>query len=69
MFVDLEKAYNRVPTELIWYALRRKGVSDAYKPNPGLCLLFVVITDVITEEIEEGTPWVMLFADDLWLLL
>ena len=28
-------------------------------------LLFVIIIDVITEEIEEGTPWTMLFADDL----
>ncbi len=30
-------------------------------------LLFVIIIDVITEEIEEGTPWAMLFADDLVL--
>ena len=30
-------------------------------------LLFVIIIDVITEEIEEGTPWTTLFADDLVL--
>ena len=30
-------------------------------------LIFVIIIDVITEEIEEGTPWAMLFADDLEL--
>ena len=30
-------------------------------------LLFVIIIDVITEEIEEETPWTMLFADDLAL--
>ena len=29
--------------------------------------LFIVILDVITEEIEEDTPWAMLFADDLVL--
>ena len=30
-------------------------------------LLFVIIIDVITEEIEEGTPWAVLFADELVL--
>ena len=28
-------------------------------------LLSVIIIDVITEEIEEGRPWAMLFTDDL----
>ena len=30
-------------------------------------LLFVIMIDVITEEIDEGTPRAMLFADDLVL--
>ena len=27
----------------------------------------MIIIDVITDEIDEGTPWAMLFADDLVL--
>ena len=30
-------------------------------------LLFVIIIDVITDKIEEGTPWAMLFTNDLVL--
>lgn len=99
VFVDLEKAYDTVPRDLIWYCLRKRAVPEAYVCiiqdmyracktrvttvagetedidievglHQGSALspfLFIIIMDVITEEIEEQTPWAMLFADDLVL--
>jgi exonuclease III len=99
VFVDLEKAYDTIPRELIWYCLRRRGVPEAYisivkemyegcsttvRTTAGNTeeidikvglhqgsalspLLFIIVMDVITEQIKEDTPWAMLFADDLVL--
>ena len=30
MFIDLEKAYDRIPRDEVWYCLRLAGVSEAY---------------------------------------
>jgi hypothetical protein len=99
VFVDLEKAYDTVPRELIWYCLRKRSVPEEYVriiqdmytncktrvttvvgQTEGIAIevglhqgsalspfLFIIILDVLTEEIEEESPWAMLFADDLVL--
>ena len=97
VFIDLEKAYDTIPRDLIWYFLRRKNVSEAFIDIiKDMCqdsitlvsttvgeteeietkidihqgsalsrLLFIIIMDVMTDDIEEETPWAMLFADDI----
>ena len=97
VFIDLEKAYDTIPGDLIWYCLRRKNVPEAFidiindiyedsitlvnttvgetgviEIKKGLHqgsalspLLFIIIMNVITEDIEEKTAWAMLFADDI----
>ena len=96
VFVDLEKAFDRIPRDLIWWCLRKKGVSEEYVKivqdmyrsiktqvvtqkgeteyfpiEVGLHqgsalspLLFIIIMDVLTENIEKGPPWALMFADD-----
>ena len=57
-------------TPTLLFAGKTKGIEIEVGLHQGSALsplLFVIIIDVITEEIEEGTPWAMLFADDLVL--
>ena len=99
VFVDVEKSFDRIPRDLIWWCLRKKGVPEEYVPilqdmyrscmtqvvtqkgeteyfpiEVGLHqgsalspLLFIIIMDVLTENIEKDPPWAMMFADDLVL--
>ena len=99
IFVDLEKAYDRVPRDIIWWALRKKqageeyikviqdmydgcttsvrtliGSTESFEVKVGLHqgsalspLLFIIIMDVISQEVGRRPPHAMLFADDLVL--
>ncbi|VFQ96540.1 unnamed protein product [Cuscuta campestris] len=52
VFIDLEKAYDRVPRE-----------GSTLSP-----FLFALVMDVLTQGVQEGVPWCMLFAEDIVLI-
>ncbi|KAL6554932.1 hypothetical protein OROGR_006190 [Orobanche gracilis] len=100
IFIDLEKAYDKVPREILWWALMRKGISKKYIDiikdmyegastsvrtsvgkteefpiqigvHQGSALspfLFAIVMDELTNSLQDGIPWCMLFADDIVLV-
>ena len=96
-FVDLEKAFDRVPRKVIWWAMRKLGieewivrfvqamynntrsrvrVNNTYNDEFGVKvgvhqgsvlspLLFVIVLEALSCEFRTGTPWELLYADDL----
>ena len=96
-FVDLEKAFDRVPRQVLWWAMRKLGIdewivqlvqamycevrskvrvdncySDSFDVNVGVHqgsvlspLLFIIVLEALSQEFRTGSPWELLYADDL----
>ena len=99
-FVDLEKAFDRVPRNVLWWAMRSLGVEEwAVRVVQGMYsnarsrvrvngqyskefdvgvgvhqgsvlspLLFIMVLEALSREFRTGTPWELLYADDLVII-
>nr|XP_026499447.1 uncharacterized protein LOC113403194 [Vanessa tameamea] len=79
VFIDLKKAYDRVPREVLWgsctYVRSSAGNTDQFSVAVGLHqgsalspYLFLLIMDALTADIQEEASWCMLFANDIVLI-
>ncbi|KAK3516306.1 hypothetical protein QTP70_009434 [Hemibagrus guttatus] len=57
---NLEKAYDRVPREELWYCMRKSGVAEKY-----VRVVQDSVMDQLSEEVRQESPWTMMFADDI----
>ncbi|KAK3546604.1 hypothetical protein QTP70_030475, partial [Hemibagrus guttatus] len=72
VFVDLEKVYDRVPREELWYCMRKLGVAEKYVrvvqdmyERSRTVVRCAVVMDQLSEEVRQESPWTMMFADDI----
>ncbi|KAK3546933.1 hypothetical protein QTP86_005126 [Hemibagrus guttatus] len=69
---NLEKAYDRVPREELWYCMRKSGVAEKYVrvvqdmyERSRTVVRCAVVMDQLSEEVRQVSPWTMMFADDI----
>ncbi|KAK3563126.1 hypothetical protein QTP86_016360, partial [Hemibagrus guttatus] len=69
---NLEKAYDRVPREELWYCMRKSGVAEKYVrvvqdmyERSRTVVRCAVVMDQLSEEDRQESPWTMMFADDI----
>ena len=95
--MDLEKAFDRVPCKVLWWAMRKLGLEkwvvslvqafydgtkcrvrvngklgQPFDVQVGLHqgsvlspLLFIIVLEALSKEFRTGSPWELLYADDL----
>ncbi|KAK3509752.1 hypothetical protein QTP70_008387 [Hemibagrus guttatus] len=69
---NLEKAYDRVPREELWYCMRKSGVAEKYVrvvqdmyERSRTVVRCAIVMDQLSEEVRQESPWTMMFADDI----
>ncbi|KAK3521164.1 hypothetical protein QTP70_000512 [Hemibagrus guttatus] len=69
---NLEKAYDRVSREELWYCMRKSGVAEKYVrvvqdmyERSRTVVRCAVVMDQLSEEVRQESPWTMMFADDI----
>ncbi|KAK3546772.1 hypothetical protein QTP86_001522, partial [Hemibagrus guttatus] len=69
---NLEKAYDRVPREELWYCMRKSGVAEKYVrvvqdmyERSRTVVRCAVVMDQLSEKVRQESPWTMMFADDI----
>ncbi|KAK3565344.1 hypothetical protein QTP86_007137 [Hemibagrus guttatus] len=69
---NLEKSYDRVPREELWYCMRKSGVAEKYVrvvqdmyERSRTVVRCAVVMDQLSEEVRQESPWTMMFADDI----